>query len=58
MTEEIVAGEGAEDPGDAPELHENGGDPLPDDPDEEEPEPETPVTRMRTGAPPDPRRGR
>jgi hypothetical protein len=36
MTEEHgpIAADGVEDPGDAPQIHENGGDPLPDDPED------------------------
>jgi hypothetical protein len=48
-----VAGDGAEDPGDAPDIHENGGDPLPEDPAEAPTQP--PVLRTRAAVPPSPR---
>ena len=50
-----VAGEGAADPGTAPQVHVNGGNPLPDDP--VEAAPQKPAQRAtRTNMPPDPRK--
>jgi len=56
MTDEIVAGDGAADPGDAPQIHENNGDPLPEDPEDAQKAQPKPAPRTtRAAVPPAPR---